>query len=49
MADTQETVDSLNLIRKTVPLVGLGAGIPLALLGLALTVLGRRKSEPEQA
>lgn len=46
VADTQETVDSLNLIRKTVPLVGLGAGIPLALLGIALTVFGRRRSEP---
>lgn len=49
VADTQESVDSLNLIRTTVPLVGLGAGIPLALLGLALTLWGRRRSEPVKA
>jgi len=44
--DSSDKADSLNLIRKTVPLVGLGAGIPLALLGLGLTLWGRRRSEP---
>lgn len=44
-ADSQESVDSLNLVRSTMPMVGLGAGIPLALIGLALTILGRRESQ----
>lgn len=46
VADAKESRDSLNLVRETVPAVGLGAGIPLALIGLALTVFGRRQSEP---
>ena len=47
--EARESVDSLNLVRDTVPLIGLAAGIPLALIGLALTLFGRRKPEAEKA
>jgi len=39
--------DKLNLVTKTVPLIGYAVGIPLLLLGIALLVLGRtRREEP---
>jgi hypothetical protein len=41
--DAKTNKDKLNLIRRTVPLVGLLVGIPLALLGLGLSFAGQRK------
>ncbi len=49
VADSKEQVDSLNLVRETVPRIGLAVGIPLALLGVGLTLFGRRKPEAEKA
>ena len=43
--DAQANKDKLNLVRQTVPLVGLLVGIPLLLIGLVLSFLGRRKEE----
>jgi hypothetical protein len=40
----------LDLIRKTVPIVGYAAGIPLLVIGIVLTVLARRsRTSPEEA
>lgn len=44
VADAQKNVDDLELVTETVPLIGFAAGIPLALIGIALTVFGRRRS-----
>ena len=43
--DAKANKDKLNLVRHTVPLVGYVVGIPLLLIGLALSFLGRRKDE----
>lgn len=43
--DARANVDKLNLVTETVPLIGFLVGIPLALIGVALLVLGHRRSE----
>ena len=47
IADAKTNSDKLNLIRSTVPLFGLAVGIPLALIGLALSITGRRKKNED--
>ena len=45
--DAKSSRDKLNLVRNTVPLIGLIAGIPLLVIGLVLTGRGgRSKKEP---
>jgi hypothetical protein len=41
-ADAKDSRDKINLIRDTVPLIGLIAGIPLLVIGLVLTARGGR-------
>jgi hypothetical protein len=51
LADAKSSRDKLNLVRNTVPLIGLIAGIPLLLVGLFLTARGgngRRTPEPAE-
>jgi hypothetical protein len=43
--DTAEKADQLNLLTKTVPVVGYAVGIPVLLIGLALMFLGSRTPE----
>lgn len=43
--DTNDSLSQLNLLEKTVPIVGFAVGIPLILIGIALLVLGRRKGK----
>lgn len=45
--DAEDNRDQLNLITSTVPLIGYLAGIPLLLIGLALTFLGSRRRGDE--
>jgi hypothetical protein len=42
VADTEASLDQLNLISKTIPLVGLVGGIVLLLVGGFLVLMGRR-------
>ena len=53
-AEVEESVEEakknrflLTLATETVPLIGYLVGIPMALAGIALLVLGRRKEQPE--
>jgi hypothetical protein len=48
-ADAKSSRDKINLVRDTVPLVGLIAGIPFLLVGLLLTASANRKGETEPA
>ena len=41
--DAKSSRDKLNLVRNTVPLIGLVAGIPLLVIGLVLTARGGKK------
>jgi hypothetical protein len=41
--DARDNLALLTLVETTVPVVGLAAGIPLLVVGLALLVLGRRR------
>lgn len=45
IAESKDNVSGLNLITKTVPLVGLVVGIPALLIGLALLLLSRREDK----
>lgn len=49
LADAKTNRDSLNLVRNTVPLVGLVLGIPFLVIGLLLTVRANRRRETEPA
>jgi hypothetical protein len=44
VADTKDSRDQLNLIEKTVPLIGLIGGILLMLIGAFLVFAGRRRA-----
>ena len=48
-SDAKDNVAQLDLILRTVPLVGYLVGIPLLILGVVLMVLLRRRKEPETA
>jgi hypothetical protein len=41
--EAESNAMKLNLVTKTVPLIGFIVGIPMAIIGIALLVLGRRK------
>lgn len=43
VADAQDNIDSLNLLTRTVPIVGFIAGILCVLAGVALLLSGRRR------
>lgn len=43
--DAKANASKLNLVRKTLPVVGYAAGIPLLLVGLLVTFLGRRRED----
>ena len=45
--DAESNASKLRLVTETVPIIGFAVGIPLAIIGTALLVLGRRKSEDE--
>ncbi|MEO6512188.1 MAG: DUF3068 domain-containing protein [Nocardioides sp.] len=49
VSDAKSSRDKLNLIRDTVPLIGLIAGIPLLLIGLFLTARGNSGRTKEVA
>ena len=42
--DAQANASKLNLVTKTVPLIGFAAGIPMAIIGIVLLVMGRRRA-----
>ena len=44
MEDSKSNVSSLNLVTKTVPLIGLIVGIPALIIGIALQVMRRRSA-----
>ena len=44
--DANDNLSLLTLVETTVPVVGFAVGIPLLLVGLALLVLGRKRSTP---
>lgn len=44
--EADSSASSLNLVTKIVPLVGLIVGIPLAIVGTFLLLMGRRRQEP---
>ncbi len=44
--DVGPQADQLNLLTKTVPVVGYAVGIPLLLIGLALLFMGRNQAGP---
>lgn len=46
--DADANASKLKLVTETVPVVGLAVGIPLALIGTALLVMGRRRREDEE-
>lgn len=43
--EVKDTVGSLNLVRKTLPIVGLAAGIPALIIGIFLLVGGRQRKK----
>jgi hypothetical protein len=47
--DTNDNLSQLTLLETTVPVVGLAVGIPVALVGFLLLLLGRRTPVVEPA
>lgn len=47
--DAEANAGKLNLVTKTVPLIGFVVGIPMALIGIALLVMARRNEKDETA
>lgn len=45
--DAEANASKLNLVTKTVPLIGFVVGIPMALIGIALLVMARRNEKDE--
>lgn len=45
--DAEANASKLNLVTKTVPLIGFVVGIPMALIGIALLVMTRRNEKDE--
>lgn len=45
--DAEANATKLNLVTKTVPLIGFVVGIPMALIGIALLVMARRNEKDE--
>ncbi|GAA5152976.1 DUF3068 domain-containing protein [Nocardioides marinquilinus] len=43
--EAKSNVSKLNLVRKTVPIIGYVVGIPLLLVGVALSLLARREEQ----
>ncbi|MBZ5739417.1 DUF3068 domain-containing protein [Nocardioides mangrovi] len=43
--DANDAIATLNLLEKTIPIVGLAVGIPVLLIGIVLLVLGRRRGK----
>jgi len=49
VADSKDSVATINLMTKTVPIIGFAVGIPLLIIGLVLMFLGRRRGEAPSA